>query len=130
MHSVLWASIFASAGVAVATILLVEYLAKPGLEARKERILERARERRVGLNDIWRCLHSAARLQAYTDEASEGQIPVEHVNTIAAELSENMVNACEALDAPESFAEEWAQVSAKAEITAQAFRPGGSRKET
>jgi hypothetical protein len=47
MHSILWASILASAGVALVTTLLVEYLAKPGLEARKDRIIENRREWRV-----------------------------------------------------------------------------------
>jgi hypothetical protein len=37
MHSVLWASILASAGVALVTTLLVEYLAKPWLEAAHSR---------------------------------------------------------------------------------------------
>src|SRR5437016_5681134 len=35
MHSILWASLLASAGVALVTTLLIEYLAKPGLEARR-----------------------------------------------------------------------------------------------
>ena len=65
MHSILWASILASAGVALVTTLLVEYLAKPGLEARKERILEDKRARRVSVKGILRAWFIARRLQAY-----------------------------------------------------------------
>lgn len=64
MHSTLWASIFASAVVAVVTTLLVEYLAKPGLEARKERILESKRERRTALKNIDRATYLAGRIIA------------------------------------------------------------------
>jgi hypothetical protein len=60
MHSVLWASILASAGVAVITTLLVEYLAKPGLEARKDRILESKRNDRSAVNDLKRIVFLAA----------------------------------------------------------------------
>lgn len=52
MHSILWASILASAGVAVVTTLAIEYLAKPGLEARKDRILEKRREQRAAINEM------------------------------------------------------------------------------
>jgi hypothetical protein len=52
MHTVLWASIFASAGVALVTTLLIEYFAKPGLEARKDRILEDRRDQRNALKDL------------------------------------------------------------------------------
>lgn len=45
-------SLFASALVAVLTTLLVEYLAKPRLEARKERILDEARGRRAVLTKL------------------------------------------------------------------------------
>ena len=53
MHLVLWASLLASAGVAAVTTLLVEYLAKPWLEARKDRILDKGRQQRTALNDIY-----------------------------------------------------------------------------
>jgi hypothetical protein len=52
MHSVLWASILASAGVALIVTLVVEYFAKPGLEARKDRILEDRREKRAAIKGI------------------------------------------------------------------------------
>jgi hypothetical protein len=52
MHSFLWASILASAAVAVVTTLLVEYLAKPWLEVRKDRILEKDRQRRDSIKVI------------------------------------------------------------------------------
>jgi hypothetical protein len=47
------ASILASAGVALVTTLLVEYLAKPSLEVRKDRILETNRDKRKAIKGIW-----------------------------------------------------------------------------
>lgn len=52
MHSVLWAGILASAGVTLVTTLAVENLAKPGLEACKERILENNREWRTAVPNL------------------------------------------------------------------------------
>ena len=37
MHSLLWASVGVSAGAAVVTTVLIDFLFKPGLEARKDR---------------------------------------------------------------------------------------------
>jgi hypothetical protein len=72
MHSILWASILASAGVAVVTTLLVEYLAKPGLEARKDRILEDRRQKRSALKDIKRCSSLARQLYVWGRARAEG----------------------------------------------------------
>src|ERR1035438_6660739 len=49
---VLWASILAAAAVSVVTTLLVEYLAKPWLELRKDRILEADQRRREVLRGL------------------------------------------------------------------------------
>jgi hypothetical protein len=51
--SILWASLV-SAGVALLVTLLVEYTAKPWLEARKDRIVESGRERRALLRGLRR----------------------------------------------------------------------------
>jgi hypothetical protein len=66
MHSILLASILASAGVALVTTLLVEYLAKPWLEARKERILDKSRQRRAALTNFLRTINLANRLLTAT----------------------------------------------------------------
>src|SRR6266516_711308 len=57
MHSVshvLWASIVASTAVAAFTTLLIEYAAKPRLEARKERILDNDRQQRTAIRSLQR----------------------------------------------------------------------------
>ena len=88
MHSVLWASILASAGVAIVTTLLVEYLAKPGLEARKERILEDRRQQRTALNNMKQSLYLATRLVLYEEGVNDGSIPPEQFQKAVAEFAE------------------------------------------
>lgn len=129
MHSILWASILASAGVAVVTTLLVEYLAKPWLEARKDRILEKDRERREGIKDLQRCLLLIARLRGHADKDADVEIPEEYQSPFWAELSERMVNAYEALDPPESVLLEFAYLMTGIEAYAHRVRHGRSREE-
>lgn len=116
-HSVVWASVVASAFVALVTTLLIEYLAKPGLEARKDRILEKRRELREGVKDIRVSIHLARRLVGFITEglkiliADTGgeQVSVEYINKIKAELSEHVTNAHQVLYPPKSVLEEWEQ---------------------
>lgn len=114
-HSVVWASVLASAFVAVLTTLLVEYLAKPGLETRKDRILENRRELRTGVRDIRASIHLAGRLQGFITKGLEDlivdtggeQVSVEYINKIKAELSEHVNNAHQVLYPPNSILAEW-----------------------
>ena len=87
MHSVLWASILASAGVALVTTLLVEYLAKPWLEARKDRIVEKNRDQRKGIKDVWQAVIYTVRLQVHIDRVDTGAVLPEYIDKTISELS-------------------------------------------
>lgn len=76
-HNLIVSNILVSALVAIVTTLVIEYLAKPGLEARKERILEEARGRRLVLSrlrltaflfrKLHESLHQDSPMQAFED---------------------------------------------------------------
>lgn len=121
MHSVLWVSILASAGVAVVTTLLVEYLAKPGLEARKDRILEKRREQRVAIKGIHEALFMVEILLS-CKEVTPYRIPAEYLRTNSEQFSERMRIASYVFMAPESADEEWARIIARI----HGLRNGGS----
>jgi hypothetical protein len=70
-HSVVWASVIASVFFAAFVTLLIEYFAKPGLEARKERILENRREQRTAIKNAKRAAYLADRLR-HTDHQVKG----------------------------------------------------------
>ena len=93
MHSVLWASILASTRVAAVTTLLVECLAKPWLEARKERILQSDRQRRAALNGFKRAAFLAGTLVAYRDMADLSDVLSGRMNKRAADIEEIMAIA-------------------------------------
>lgn len=118
MHSILWASLLASAGVAVVTTLLVEYLAKPSLEARKDQILEDRRWQRNALRDLKRCAIQARELYVYGTLKDAGPDDVlnaalnEKALKKAAELDELGVNAIKAIRAPAWIFEELIEVIA------------------
>lgn len=107
MHSVLWASILASAGVALVTTLLVEYLAKPGLEARKDRILEKRREQRAAINDMKRASFLLIRLAYYLADIRDDRASKGSFEKALTELSECTVRPFEIIDPPKKIADEW-----------------------
>lgn len=129
MHSILWASILASAGVALVTTLLIEYLAKPGLESRKERILEVRRELRTGVKNIRTSIFLAQRLQGFITKGLEDliadtggeQVSVEYVNKIKAELSEHVASAYQVLYPPKAIVAEWERAIIVTEALALTF---------
>lgn len=128
-HSVVWASVIASAFVALVVTLLIEYIAKPGLEARKDRILENKRESRAGVRDIRLGFHLAQRLQGFINEgladliADTGgeQVSEEYIDKIKAELSERVTNAHQVLCPPKSIVLEWENSIVMAEALALTF---------
>jgi hypothetical protein len=84
--SALSASLIASAAVAIATTLVVEYAAKPTLEARKERILDKARSSRTLLTQL---LMLESRISILPDELRPGfREQKEAVNRISDEIRE------------------------------------------
>jgi hypothetical protein len=128
-HSVVWASVIASAFVAAAVTVFIEYIAKPGLEARKDRILENKRELRTGVKDIRASIHLARRLQGFITKGLEEliadtggeQVSVEYVNKIKIELSEHVTNAYQVLYPPKSVVAEWEMAIVMGESIALIF---------
>jgi hypothetical protein len=105
-HSVVWASALASAFVAIVTTLVVEYIAKPGLEARKERILEDRRQQRKVLRNLDRCTFLAGRLIGLA-QLKPGEYDQEIMNAqkdeagkMVAEIEGIAVNTFEVMNVP------------------------------
>lgn len=117
MHSILWASLLASAGVAVVTTLLVEYLAKPALEARKERILEKKRDKRNAIKGIWQAYGLLGQLQLDKNHAPY-KIPEQHLRTVTEEVSEKVDAAFDVLKIPDSVGGQWDRAAATIHIFA------------
>jgi hypothetical protein len=107
MHSILWASILASAGVALVVTLLVEYFAKPGLEARKDRILEKRREQRAAVKDMKRAVFLFLRLAYCLGGIKDGTTSAESFEKIMTEFSECTFRLYEVIDLPKKITDEW-----------------------
>jgi hypothetical protein len=105
-HNILWASIVVSALVAAFTALVIKYLAKPQLEVRKERILERSRLKRSALKGLLTADYTIGRIIGLRDDQS---IDVFRDQTIRmAEKVEPLIEAAyEELEAPASIADDW-----------------------
>lgn len=104
--TVLWVSIVASAIVAALITLLIEYVAKPSLEARKERILERHRQFRSALRGLERAKYVG-------DQISDlrKHLDLEYfrnrVMQFAEELEPLVDKAVEVIDVPASLEYDW-----------------------
>lgn len=108
MHAtsqVLWASILASAAVAVVTTLVIEYLAKPWLEVRKDRILERSQQRRKALRDFRRVTLIVLQLVELHGH-STSQILLDRGVKYAAEAEELLMDV-EEPDIPSQLQTDW-----------------------
>jgi hypothetical protein len=125
-HSVVWASVIASACVAVITTLLVEYLAKPGLEVRKDRILEKHRNNRSALDDLSRIIFLAegmVNFQRMSEDRPwyERMIKfAEEIEPLAFELSKTRV--LENLRVPETIRKDWVGAMSSIIITSIGMR--------
>jgi hypothetical protein len=107
-HSVVWASVITSTFVALITTLLVEYFAKPRLEARKERILDKSRQRRNAINNFRRAINLANKLLALKGQPSEMvSLMDDHIKRSATDLQEYMFTAFEFIEAPQPLGREW-----------------------
>jgi hypothetical protein len=124
MHSsqhsqILWASIVASAAVAALVTLLVEYLAKPQLEARKERILEKNQQRRTALLGLRRIANLPQRIAFYKvaealgefasseDDAPPAADGRERMHIAIMEAQDLLVTAFELLAPSSSYLKLW-----------------------
>jgi hypothetical protein len=110
MHSILWASILASAAVAVVTTLLVEYLAKPSLEARKDRILERSRDRRKAIKGFSQ-VHSLSEQLLLHKQQAPDKIPEDYLRKVTEQFDEKLDAVNDVLKIPDSVAIQWDKAS-------------------
>jgi hypothetical protein len=111
MHSILWVSILASAGVAVVTTLLVEYLAKPWLEARKDRILEKKREMRDAIKGILQVHNLLGRLLV-DKKHIDYELPEEYLRKVTDQHPEKVDGVLGVLDLPLSIGRQWDRAAA------------------
>jgi hypothetical protein len=116
MHSVSWPSILASALVALVVTLVVEYLAKPGLEARKDRIIEYNREQRAALKRVRRAANLAMWLCNYYKgwkDSTTVTDAADHINEealkVAREIEELIISSRREVDVPAWMNEEWTE---------------------
>jgi hypothetical protein len=129
MHSILWASILSSAAVAILTTLLVEYLAKPSLEARKDRILENRRERRKAISGIRQSYLMTARLMAYINDVDLPSGLAEYVDEMAKAVRDHAVFAYATISVPESISHQWRDTIFTMQTFALSFSVGRPREE-
>jgi len=109
---VLWTSILASAAVAGFVTLLIEYLAKPRLEARKERILDDMRQVRIATNGLRRAIMLSGRLRAIDQSFANGPNPTDEILyeyrlDYAAEIEKLLTSAYEQIEAPAQVSPQW-----------------------
>lgn len=121
-HSVVWASVLASAFVAAVVTMVVEYFAKPGLEARKDRILDKGRQQRTALNGVRRSTILIHRLQTYRRVPGGVGLLKDRINRATADLEQYMIAAFETLNVPESISSEWEYTTSAIDAFATVFR--------
>jgi hypothetical protein len=126
VHSILWASILASAGVALVTTLLVEYLAKPWLEVRKDRILENSRARRKAVSGLAESDSLMFRLMASIDKAAP---IIEPADQMAKDLRNHVVFADTTIRVPRSIGIDWNETVFALRAFAFAFYDGRPTSE-
>jgi hypothetical protein len=113
MHStsqsqVVWASIVASAIVAGLVTVLIEYLAKPRLEARKERILDADRRKREALYGLRRAVDLTHRLHGFSQSKYRDEPATrERIKRWAGEVEQLVDTAYVTISAPDSLSTNW-----------------------
>ena len=107
-HSVVWASVIASVFVAAFVTLVIEYLAKPRLEVRKDRILEKSRERRKAMHDFRRALNLTNKLITFRSAAPPMVgLMDEHIKRSTIDVQDHMFAAFEFIEVPQSIRRQW-----------------------
>jgi len=107
-QSVFWPSILASALVASVVTLLIEYVAKPRLEARKARILDADQRKREAIYGLRRAVELVSRLGSFTG-AKELDEPAtqERMKKWAGEVEQLVETAYLTIEAPKSLRGSW-----------------------
>jgi len=120
---VLWVSIVASTTVAAFTTLLIEYLAKPRLEARKERILDDNRQLRSALRGLQRAVGLTGQIIGLQDQ-HEDKIFNDRIIQYATEVERLLTFAWEEISVPRSLKEDWMQSTTAVVVFAALVQEG------
>jgi len=112
--NILWAGILASTGVAALTTMIIEYLAKPQLEARKERILEHNRHQRTALQGLKRAVWYSGELLSLRDWQSADFWRSRTIK-LAGEIAQWVETAQEVIEPPNSLYDDWTTTTAGVE---------------
>jgi hypothetical protein len=129
MHSILWASVGVSAGVAIITTVLIDFLFKPGLEARKDRILEKRRDKRAAMVNLRRAtrlvnnlkLFASGALMQFAGQIENPALVRERMDNLMAELSECIVKVHTTIDIPNEVFEQWATLGTMTQLVTEVF---------
>ncbi len=109
--NILWTSILVSAAVAAFATLIIEYPAKPQLEVRKERILERSRRKRAALNGLRRADYRIRQFLGLRDQQSIGVVRDRTIQ-IASAVVQSIEDIQEEIVAPGSLNGDWTNTTA------------------
>ena len=126
MHSasqVLWASIVASTAVAAFTTLLIEYIAKPWLEARKERILDDYRQHRTAVRGLERLVGLTGQIIGLRDQ-HEHKLLRDRSIQYATEVERLVDFSWAELGVPRSLKEDWTKCITGVAIFAALLQDG------
>ncbi|MGH3464906.1 MAG: hypothetical protein ACRDP9_25855 [Kribbellaceae bacterium] len=109
------------------TTLLLEYLAKPRLEVRKDRILEADRKRRALLDDLHHCMGAAYEITTVlcpSDEAEDH----ERATELAQDIDDRLPEVWE-LDVPKGVQDAWLKATAEMGVIAREIQRDGPNAE-
>lgn len=128
-HSVVWASVVASVFFAAVVTLLIEYLAKPGLEVRKDRILEYNREQRIAIKKVKHASYLAKNLYAAhltgrlkdTGNSEWTKKTHEDANKWAEEIGELIESASEDTGEPIVLYDDWSKAKVTLRVLSWTF---------
>jgi hypothetical protein len=119
MHSISWPTLLASALVAILTTLAVEYFAKPGLEARKDRIVEKGQEKRNAIKQIIRLYHlltdlriSYGKSEVFRGRPEWDDVMRERVRKMSIEIGELEGSLFQTIRMPSQVHDEWIHTTA------------------
>jgi len=128
MHSILWLSVGVSAGVAIITTVLIDFLFKPGLEARKERILEKKRDKRKAIKGFSQ-LHSLSEQLLLHKQQVPDKIPEEYLRKVTEQFDEKLDAVNDVLKIPDSVGRQWDKASGTITTFALVARIGETTEE-
>src|SRR6266566_1110490 len=120
---VLWASIVASTAVAAFTTLLIEYIAKPRLEARKERILDDYRQHRTAVQGLQRLVGLMGQIIGLRDQ-HEYKILRDRSIQYATEVERLVDFSWAELGVPYSLKEDWTNCTTGVAVFAALLQDG------